>query len=40
MNQEKEFFTASTIVVGEVVATPQTENKRNESSSHPEVYYG
>ena len=40
MNQEKEFFTASTIVVGEAVGAPQMENKENVGSSHPEVYYG
>ena len=35
MNQEEEYFTASTMVVDEVM-----ENKVSVDTTHPEVYYG
>ena len=35
MNQEEEYFTASTVVVDEVM-----ENKVSVDTEHPEFYYG
>lgn len=37
MNQNTEYFTASTVVVDDVETL---ENKKSESSLHPEFYYG